>query len=95
MSNLSKRASIEVLPPLPRLDLRLSFCNREEEALRRKIQTISERRAVAVFFERNGCLHCGGRTLPHAGNALCTKCRRHIYYELDKIEKEIKRGEIR
>jgi hypothetical protein len=95
MSNLTKRPSVEVLPPLPSVDLRISFHNRGDEALIRKLQSITGRRAVAIYFERNGCLHCGGRALPHAGNALCTKCRRHVYYELDKIEKEIKSGEFR
>lgn len=95
MNKLSKTQEVEVLGPLPRIDLRLALHTREEEALIRRLQNIPERRAVAVLFERNGCIHCGTRKLPHAGNALCTKCRRHFYYELDKIDKEIARGELR
>ena len=93
MSKLSKGTSVEILPPLPRPDLRLAFCDRQGETLRRKIQAIPEARAVAIYFERNGCLHCHGRALPHAGHGLCTKCRRRLYYEYDKIEKEIARGD--
>jgi hypothetical protein len=92
---ISKRSAVEVLPPVPRLDLPISFATREDEMLIRRLQTIPERKAVAVWFERNGCLKCGGHGLPHAGNALCTKCRKRFYDELEKIKKEIKSGEER
>jgi hypothetical protein len=92
---ISKKPPVEVLPPAPRLDLPISFATREEETLVRKLQTIPERKAVAIWFERNGCLKCGGHSFPHAGNALCTKCRRRFYYEIGLIEQEIKSGEYR
>lgn len=87
-------AEVDVLEPLPHVDLRLSFCTREEEKLIRRLQEIPKRRAVAILFERQGCLHCHSHSVPHAGNGLCAKCRRSIYYELGKIDKEIARGEI-
>jgi hypothetical protein len=92
---ISKRSAVEVLPPVPRLDLPISFATREEETMIRGLQTIPQRRAAAIWFERNGCFKCGSRGLPHAGNALCTKCRKRLYDELETIEKEIKSGEER
>jgi len=96
MDKLRKNPAVEVevLEPLPRMDLRLSFRTRDEEKLIRRLQKIPERRAVAILFERRGCLHCHSHSVPHAANGLCAKCRRQLYYELAKIDGEIARGEI-
>ena len=92
MSKIQK-PPIEVLGPLPRVDLRLTFHTREEEALIRRLQKIPERRALAVVYERHGCLRCGSHA-PHASNWLCGKCRRWAYYELSKADRYIARGEL-
>jgi hypothetical protein len=91
MTKLSKRAAVEVLPPIERAESGLAWCDQNGEARRRKTQRIPERKAVAVYFERHGCLHCGGRGLPHAGHALCSKCYRRVRYDLEKIEREIQK----
>lgn len=94
MGKIRKTPRVELLEPLPRLDLRLALHTRQEEALIRRLEKIPERRAVGVLFERHGCLRCQTRALPHAGNGLCSKCRGWAYYELRKIDQEIARGEL-
>ena len=85
------RTKVEILGPEPKLDLTLEpfFRTREEARLIRLLQSLPSRLKHAVFFERHGCLRCGQRNLSHASHGLCTKCRRWVYYEMTKIEKEL------
>lgn len=88
---MPQKVTVEILGPEKRPDLTLEpfLRSREEARLIKLLQSIPDRRAFAVFFERHGCFHCGRRDVPHAASACCAKCRRWAYYEMSKIKKEL------
>jgi hypothetical protein len=90
------KAKIEIIQGAPKPDLTLEpfFRTREEEQLIRLLQSVASIRKFAIVFEKHGCIRCRSRAFPHAGCAMCAKCRRWFYYEISKALKEIARGEL-
>ncbi len=60
------------------------FHSRREYIEIRRRQTVAEHRKFAIFFEGYGCLRCQGKERPHAGNALCQRCRPWFVRKLDE-----------
>ena len=90
------RPRVEVIQGDPKPDLTLEpfLRSREEAQLIKLLQSIPSRRKYGIFFDRHGCFHCGRRDVPHAASGCCEKCRRWAYYEMQKIEKELAKGEL-
>ena len=44
----------------------------------RKLQTVQDRNAKALYFERYGCIHCHTQKHRHASSGLCIACYRLI-----------------
>lgn len=44
----------------------------------RKLQTVQERNAWPLHFERHGCIHCRTKKHPHAALGFCTPCYQKI-----------------
>lgn len=90
------KTKVEVLQGAPKPDLTLEpfFRAHEEARLIRLLQSVASVRKFAIFFDRHGCLRCHERSRPHGGHALCTKCNRWVKYEIAKIERDLKNGEI-
>ena len=55
----------------------------------RKLQTVPERRAWAVQYERHSCTHCRTQVRPHRACGLCTLCYPKIFGQKRAIEKEL------
>lgn len=89
------RTKVEILQGEGRPDLTLEpfFRGREEARLVHLLQSPAARRALRVYFDRHGCLHCGCTNRPHAAHLLCHRCDKKVRYELKEIEREIERGE--
>ncbi len=58
----------------------------------RKLQTVPERRAWAVHYERHSCTHCRTQARPHGACGLCTLCYPKILGQKRAIEKELSKG---
>jgi len=54
----------------------------------RKLQTVQERNAKAIYFERHGCISCHTQDRPHYSSGICTVCYHHILAELNAIVRE-------
>lgn len=73
----------------PDLTLEPFFRGREEARLIHLLQSPIYRRALALYFDRHGCLHCGRKDRPHKGHLLCDKCYGIVRRELKEYEREI------
>ena len=51
------------------------FRYRQEAYEIRRLQTVPQQRKMAAYYEYFGCLICGEKERPHAGNACCPRCR--------------------
>jgi hypothetical protein len=60
------------------------FHSRREYVEIRRRQTVAEHQKFAIFFEGYGCLRCQGKERPHAGSALCQRCRPWFVRKLDE-----------
>lgn len=85
------RTKVEILSGAAKPDLTLEpfFRGREEARLVHLLQSPTARRALLVWFDRHGCLHCGRKDAPHASHLLCRACDHKVRYELKGIEREI------
>lgn len=85
------RTKVEVIPGTAKPDLTLEpfFRGREEARLVHLLQSPIARRALLVYFDRHGCLHCGRKDVPHCAHLLCRTCHHRVHYELKQIEGEI------
>lgn len=85
---------IEIIQGAPKPDLTLEpfFRGREEARLVHLLQNPIARRALLVWFDRNGCLHCGRKDRPHKAHSLCDRCWARMRRELKQIEREIEEG---
>ncbi|HVA18058.1 MAG TPA: hypothetical protein VMV59_10155 [Candidatus Dormibacteraeota bacterium] len=54
----------------------------------RKLQTVQERNAKAIYFERHGCISCHTQDRPHSSSGMCTGCYNTIFSRLDAITRE-------
>ena len=59
------RTKVEILPGTAKPDLTLEpfFRGREEARLVQLLQSPIARRALLVYFDRHGCLHCGRKDI--------------------------------
>ena len=55
----------------------------------RKLQSVPERRAWAVHYERHGCTHCDTKERPHGSCGMCRRCYPKIDGQKRAIEKEL------
>jgi len=55
----------------------------------RRLQTVPEKQKWTVWYEREGCLACGGRERPHGGNGLCSNCYVRISQALKSIVRQL------
>ena len=55
----------------------------------RKLQTVQERNAKAIYFERHGCIHCHTKDRPHYSSGICTGCYHPILAKLNAIAREL------
>ena len=71
------------------------FHSRREYVEIRRRQTVAEHQKFAIFFEAYGCLRCQGKERPHAGNALCQRCRPWFVTKLDEGMEEYQQERAR
>lgn len=85
------RTKVEIIAgeATPDLTLEPFFRGREEARLVHLLQSPIARRALLVWFDRHGCLHCGRKDAFHAGHLLCDRCNHKVRYELKAIEREV------
>jgi hypothetical protein len=50
------------------------FRPRQESNAIRRQQTVTQRNLWALYYERYGCLRCGGKDKPYESNGLCVGC---------------------
>jgi hypothetical protein len=50
------------------------FRPRQESNAIRRQQTVTQRNLWALYYERYGCLRCGGKDKPYESNGLCVDC---------------------
>ena len=55
----------------------------------KKLQHLMHQQAFAHYFIEFGCYKCETRDYPHAGNALCKRCRKLFLDRLKPINKSL------
>ena len=55
----------------------------------RRLQTVQERNAKAIFFERHGCISCHTQDRPHSSSGMCVRCHSTITARLNAIAREL------
>lgn len=57
----------------------------------KKLQHLMHQQVFAHYFIEYGCYKCETHDYPHAGNALCKRCRKLFRDRLESIRKQLSR----
>jgi hypothetical protein len=55
----------------------------------RKLQTVTEQRCKALYFEKYGCIHCKTKKHSHNSGGLCNRCHASITSRMRACEREL------
>lgn len=55
----------------------------------RRLQTVQERNAKALYFDRYGCIICETKKHIHTGGGICKSCRERVNSRLRLCEREL------